>query len=168
VPTLIVLASHGAPPRDAPKLTVALTVALHMALEHSAGPLRSLLARWHARLDARLRSWPRTAENDPFHASSLRLAVALSHAAGCEVLVGYNEFCAPSLDAALDAAARGAERVLVVTPMLTAGGEHAEEDIPAAIARARTRHPGCEIVYAWPFELDAVARLLAAQAARFG
>ena len=33
-------------------------------------------------------------------------------------------------------------KVLVVTPMMTRGGEHVEREIPAAVARARRRHPG--------------------------
>ena len=81
--------------------------------------------------------------------------------------MGYNEFCAPSLDRALDqAAAREAEQVIVVTPMMTPGGEHAEEDIPAAIRRAEERHPALAFAYAWPFDVDDVARFLAAQVGR--
>jgi sirohydrochlorin cobaltochelatase len=111
-----------------------------------------------------MRTWPRTAENDPFHAASQELAAQLSQETGCDVIVGYNEFCAPSLDEALDqAAARGAERIIVVTPMMTPGGEHAEEDIPATIRRAEERHPGVTFVYAWPIEVEDVAEFLAAQ-----
>jgi sirohydrochlorin ferrochelatase len=46
---------------------------------------------------------------------------------------------------------------------MTRGGEHSEVDIPAAIERARARHPGVAFVYVWPFETAAVARFLAAQ-----
>jgi sirohydrochlorin cobaltochelatase len=53
--------------------------------------------------------------------------------------------------------------VIVVTTMLTRGGEHAERDIPAAIARARTASHGVDFVYAWPFDDMAILRLLAEQ-----
>ena len=89
-------------------------------------------------------------------------------AAGCEVILGFNEFCAPTLDEALDqVAGQGAARVVVITPMVTRGGEHSEKDIPEAVRQARERHPGVEFCYAWPLDLDAVAQFLAGQAARF-
>jgi sirohydrochlorin cobaltochelatase len=82
------------------------------------------------------------------------------------VLVGFNEFCAPSLDDALEQAiAQGAEKVVVVTPMMTRGGEHAQRDIPAAIQRVQERHPRVPIVYAWPFASVDVASFLAARIA---
>ena len=162
--TVIVLAMHGSPPKDFPKAQVALVVGLHMWLEHASGLVRSTIERYHARLDAKIRAWPRTAENDPFHTASQKLAARLSQETGCEVIVGYNEFCAPSLDEALDqAATQETERVIVVTPMMTPGGEHAEEDIPAAIQRAQKLHPAIKFIYAWPFEVEDVARFLAAQ-----
>ena len=110
--------------------------------------------------------WPRNAGNDPFWVASLDLAERLSRAAGQPVIVGFNEFCAPSLDEALDqAAARGPVQVRVVTPMMTRGGEHAESDIPAAVEAARGRHPGVAFVYTWPFPVSEVARFLAEQMA---
>jgi sirohydrochlorin cobaltochelatase len=162
--TVVVLAMHGSPPRDFPKAQVALVVGLHMWLERASGPVRALIERYHTRLDARIRTWPRTPENDPFHTASQELATQLSQETGCEVIVGYNEFCAPGLDEALDqAATRGAEQVIVVTPMMTPGGEHAEEDIPAAIQRAQKRHPALKFIYAWPFKVEDVAQFLAIQ-----
>ncbi len=162
--TIIVLAMHGAPPDDLPKLQVALLVGLHMSLEHITGPVRALLERYHTKLDAKIRTWPRTAQNDRFYTASNELAARLGQAAGCEVVVGFNEFCAPSLDEALDqAAAQGADEIVVVTPMMTPGGEHSEQDIPASIRRAEGRYPSVAFVYAWPFEVDDVARFLATQ-----
>jgi sirohydrochlorin cobaltochelatase len=84
------------------------------------------------------------------------------------VIVGFNEFCAPSLDDALNRGiALGAEKVIVVTPMMTRGGEHAEVDIPAAIRAAQARHPEIPIIYAWPFRVSEVADFLAAHVAGF-
>jgi len=165
--TVIVLAMHGSPPDDFSRLQVALLVGMHMSMEHVTGPAHGLLERYHTRLDDKIRAWPRTAQNDGFYTASNELAVQLGQATGCEVFVGFNEFCAPSLDEALDqAAAQKAERVVVVTPMMTPGGEHAEEDIPEAIERARERHPGVSFFYAWPFDVADVAQFLSVQIER--
>ena len=129
--TVVVLAMHGAPPNDFPKRELAEWFGLHGRMEHAGDTERAALEQRHAELEARMRTWPRTAENDPFHASSLELAEHLSQAAGLPVMVGFNEFCAPSLDDALEQAiAEGAERVVVATPMLTRGGEHAQRGFP--------------------------------------
>ena len=166
--TIVVLAMHGAPPRDFPSAEMAEFFGLHARVEaggHGMAPGPMLR---YQDLEKRLRGWPRTLDNDPFHAASMDLAARLRRETGLEVIVGFNEFCGPSLDEALAAAsASGAGRVIVVTPMLTRGGEHAERDIPAAISRARAVHPGVEFAYAWPFEDAAVLRLLAEQVRTF-
>ena len=78
--------------------------------------------------------------------------------------MGFNEFCAPSLDDTFSkATARGAEKVIVVTPMMTRGGEHAEVDIPRAVEAAQARYPKIPIIYAWPFRVSDVASFLATQ-----
>lgn len=161
---VIVLAMHGAPPTDFPRQEIGELFMLHLRLAHTRGPERTALEQRVAELDARVRAWPRTPQNDPFYAGSLDLAAHLERVAGCPVIVGFNEFCAPSLDEALDRAAALADgRVVVVTPMVTRGGEHSEVDIPAAIQRARERHPQTLIVYAWPYSIGAVAQFLADQ-----
>jgi sirohydrochlorin cobaltochelatase len=165
--TVIVLAMHGVPPNDFPYHELAELFGLHARLEFASGPERAGLEHRHAALDAKVRAWPRTPKNDPFHAGSLDLAEHLRPVTGHEVIVGFNEFCAPNLDDALDeAVARGAEQIVVVTPMMTRGGEHSEVDIPAAIARAQGRHPTTPIRYAWPFEAREVAQFLAGQITR--
>ena len=166
--TVIVLAMHGAPPNDFPKRETAELFGLYARLEaaHAAGPERDAPERRFAELDAKMRAWPRTAQNDPFWAGSQELAEHLGTASGCKVIVGYNEFCAPTLDDALDQAAAHGNRVIVVTPMMTRGGEHSEVEIPAAIQGARERHPEIEIIYAWPLDIAAIAQFLAAQVAR--
>lgn len=160
---ILVLAMHGSPPHDFPRQELAEFFGLHGRLEHAAGPERQALERRHDELHARMRAWPRTARNDPFWAASLELAQALAEAAGLEVMVGFGEFCGPSLDEALDQAVAKSSRVVVVTPMMTRGGEHAEQDIPEAIRRAEGRHPACSFEYAWPFQVSEIARFLAAQ-----
>jgi len=165
--TVIVLAMHGVPPTDFPRRELSEFFALHARFEHAA-PAEGPGHVRYEELEQKLRNWPRTEENDRYYASSFELGRALSRAAGSEVVVGFNEFCAPSLDDALDrAVASGAESVSVVTPMMTGGGEHSERDIPAAISRARERHAGTRIVHAWPFPVEDVAAFLAAQIKRF-
>jgi sirohydrochlorin cobaltochelatase len=160
---LIVLAMHGAPPRDFPAREMAEFMGLHARLEHAdAGAVPPPVRARAADLERRVREWPRTPSNDPFWAASHELGRHLAEATGRCVLVGFNEFCAPDLDATLDLAVAGqTARVIVVTPMLTRGGGHAEADIPAAIARARDRHPHVAFVYAWPYDMAVVARFLA-------
>jgi sirohydrochlorin cobaltochelatase len=162
--TVLVLATHGVPPRDFPPAEMAEFFGLHARIEAGGHGMQPAVKERYAVLDARVRAWPRTPGNDPVHAASLDLAARLSREAGLETIVGFNEFCGPSLDEALSAAvAGGAGKVIVVTPMLTRGGEHAERDIPEAIGRARDAHPAVEFIYAWPFEDAAVVRLLADQ-----
>ncbi len=162
---MIVLAMHGAPPNDVSPREVIELVGLHEGLEHTPAFVRKLLEPRHRKLDARMRARPRTAQNDRFWAGSQELAEYLRAATDLEVIVGFNEFCAPTLDEALDQAAAQAERVIVVTPMMTRGGEHSEVEIPAAIQHAQERHPKVTFKYVWPLDVSAVAQFLAAQVA---
>ncbi len=165
--TTIVLAMHGTPPKDFPADEVIELFSLHARIEHAPPHLPAAqLQQWEQRyheLDDKVRHWPRTPENDPFYAASQQIAALLGDETGCEVILGFNEFCAPDLDTALEQAAAHSERVIVVTPMMTPGGEHSEEDIPAAIEQVRTRYPQVEFRYAWPFDLRETAQFLAQQ-----
>jgi sirohydrochlorin cobaltochelatase len=161
--TMLVLAMHGAPPSDFPRHELMELMGLHERLkdEQHSDPL--LRQRYEA-LDARMRSWPRTAGNDPFFGASTEMGRCLGERMGLEVLVGFNEFCAPTIGEALEAAVQaGAEQVVVVTPMLTRGGEHAEYEIPETIAACQARHPEVDFRYAWPFDACRVSDFLAAQ-----
>jgi sirohydrochlorin cobaltochelatase len=165
---VIVLAMHGAPPTDFPRQETAELFMLHGQLEAAPPARRAALAGRYAELDAKVRAWPRTAENDPFWAASMAMAEQLSNVTGTPVFVGFNEFCAPSLDQALNEAAdSGAGSITVITPMMTRGGEHSEVDIPQAIERARERYPGVSFRYVWPFEMADIAQFLAEQLGKF-
>ncbi len=158
--TVVVLAMHGSPPLDFPPQELQEYFLLQAREHHhprTAEPSPRLL-----QLEAKMRAFPRSEANDPFWKGSRELASALEKACGWPVLLGFNEFCAPDLDETFDrAAAEGAERIIVATPMMTRGGEHAEKEIPAAIDRARRRHPAASFIYAWPFDTPAVADFLA-------
>jgi len=165
---VIVLAMHGAPPSDFSKREMAELFSLHSRLASASEMERRALQPRYAELDTKMREWPRTSSNDPFYAASQELAEHLRQATHCEVVVGFNEFCSPGLDEALDqAVTKGAEKVVVVTPMTTRGGEHAEVDIPRAIQEATEQHPGIAFRYAWPFPVPEVAQLLADHIAHF-
>lgn len=158
----VVLVGHGGVPRDFPRADLQR--------------LRSLEAQRRARgvepsdeeaaLEHRIRTWPRTPETDPYRTGLERLADSLRPlVAPATLVLAYNEFCAPSLDEAVDGLiAGGARRIVVVPSMLTPGGVHSEIEIPETIARLEARHPDATITYAWPFDMAAVARLLASQA----
>ena len=162
--SLILLAMHGAPPLDYPKQELAEFLGLRARIAHALGAQPAALVHRYQELEERIRRWPRSAQNDPFFAGSQELAVQLRRASGRKVILGFNEFCSPSLDEALDqAAGQGAEKIIVVTPMMTRGGEHSEQDIPEALERARKRHPHEKIIYVWPFPAQNIAEFLNSQ-----
>ena len=165
--TVIVLAMHGSPPLDFPGPEFAEFMRLHMMSEHAATSEERLVARSRA-LEEKLRTWPRTEQNDPYWAASLRLKAELGRAIGLDVVVGFNEFCDPDLRTALEeAAGSGAARVVVVTPMMTRGGEHSERDIPEAVEAARQAHPQVRFDFVWPLPESDVAEFLAGQVRSF-
>lgn len=162
--TTIVLAMHGAPPNDYPRQELSEFFSLNSRLEHSRGPDIDTLQSRHAELESKIREWPRTPQNDPYHSAAYALAQQLQLVTGNPVFVGFNEFCSPTLDEALDRAAAGeVRRIVVVTPMMTRGGGHSEKEIPAAVSRAKERHPGIQLLYAWPFKEVEIARFLSTQ-----
>lgn len=165
---VIVLAMHGAPPLDYPRGELAEFFGLHSRMEHAPAEQRAGLAVRYTELNQKIRAWPRTAANDPFFTGASALADALSKEMDLPVILAFNEFCAPALDDALDQAAnRGAPRVVVITPMVTRGGEHSEKDIPEAVQAAAERHPQTQYAYAWPLDLQAVAQFLAGQVKKY-
>lgn len=160
---VICLAMHGEPPKDFPEEEFAEFFRLHAQAESRRLQDPTLIRRYRD-LDTRIRNWPRTPENDPFYFGSQEMAQHLSRATGHEVILGFNEFCAPHLEDAIDEAAeRKPEKIIIITPMMTPGGGHSEEEIPALAKRAQKRHPDVPIVYAWPFDPSRTAQFLAEQ-----
>ncbi|MHA2298343.1 MAG: sirohydrochlorin chelatase [Candidatus Hodarchaeales archaeon] len=157
---VIVIAAHGSPAKDFPESELSEYFRLDAKFHSMPGGNIdiSLKQRWES-LDKKVREWPRT--NDPYHASTIEIAEKLKYLTGLKVLVGFNEFCYPSIEKVLEEAMNlSPEKVIVITPMLTPGGKHAGEDIPATIDRMKIQHPNVPIVYAWPFDLVEVARFL--------
>jgi sirohydrochlorin cobaltochelatase len=166
--TTVLLVMHGVPPSDFPPDERNEFFGLAGRLRHAAPAERTALEQRRRTLEKKMRDWPRTPQNDPFFFASRELAECLGAAAGLEVRLAFNEFCAPDIATALEGIAEnGAGRILVVTTMMTRGGEHSETDISQAIEAARRRHPAVEIIYAWPYENGEVAGFLAAHIRRF-
>lgn len=165
---VIILAMHGAPPLDFPREEMTEFMNLHSRAGHKPGPEAGALKKRFEELEAKMRNWPRTGQNDPFYAGSQDLAKHLRQESGLEVIMGFNEFCAPTVDDVLErAAGREPEKIIVVTPMMTRGGEHSAIEIPEAIRRVQQKFPSQKIVYAWPFPMEDIARFLSSQVTRF-
>jgi sirohydrochlorin cobaltochelatase len=166
--TVIVLVMHGMPPVDFPREELAEFFRLHSIIEAGEGGDLRLLQDRYASLADKVRNWPRNEQNDPFYAASGDLAAHLGQESGHEVIVGYNEFCAPTIEEALQLAAdKNANKIIVATPMMTRGGNHAERDIPAAMDRFRKLHPEVQVIYTWPFDTGQVAKFLSDHISRF-
>ena len=159
---------HGTPPRDFPRQELAEFFRLHSLANTGKSSNQESPQDRYSFLDNKMRNWPRNEQNDPFHAASQELAAYLREVSGYEVIVGYNEFCPPSLDEALQSAAdKGATKIVVATPMMTRGGEHTEKDIPAKIKEFNKRYQKIKMVYAWPFDAVKVAQFLSEHISRF-
>ncbi|HUW90999.1 MAG TPA: CbiX/SirB N-terminal domain-containing protein [Candidatus Nanopelagicaceae bacterium] len=161
---VIILAMHGMPPNDFPQKETLDYFMLHSRIENMPGPPPSVMQQQYEELDKKMRNWPRTQENDSYYHASNELAEGISKQTGYKVIVGFNEFCSPSLDEAFVAASKdGSEKIIVITPMMTRGGEHSEKDIPEAIERTRKKFPNIQFSYVWPFNISKVAAFLAEQ-----
>jgi sirohydrochlorin cobaltochelatase len=161
----VVLVGHGGIPRDCPQELV--TRLKRMEAQRRAA--KQPPSAEEMELDSKIRRWPRTDATDPYRSGLEAVAAALRPHLGDTVFaVAYNEFCAPSLEEAVeDLVAQGATHITVTTTMVTPGGSHAEIEIPEILERLKTQHPGVTLRYAWPFDLEQVASTLAQQLKRF-
>ena len=158
--SIIVLAMHGRTPSDFPQAEKAEYFRLQSQLTSSSAPNLELKRRRDA-LEQKIRVWRRTAENDPYHHASHELGKTLQASSGSEVIVSFNEFCAPSIPEAIDLAAeKNPEKILIVTPMMTKGSGHSDVEIPLIVKQAQAKHPACSILYVWPFDDSEIAAFL--------
>ncbi|MBI3119637.1 MAG: CbiX/SirB N-terminal domain-containing protein [Candidatus Hydrogenedentes bacterium] len=154
--TAVVLVGHGGPARDFPRLKE------YFAKHDEKSPETE-------QLEADMRDWPRTAENDPYWAGFMKVKHSLEASGRYQsVHAAFNEFCAPTLGAALEQAAAGhPESIIVASIMLTPGGSHSEKDIPKSIDAFKAAHPELKVIYAWPYSEQDIADLIQAQVERF-
>lgn len=161
----VVLVGHGGVPKDCPQELVTRLKRLEAQRRIAKQPP----SQEEVELSNKIRTWPRTAETDPYRSGLEAVADALRpHLDGALFAIAFNEFCAPTLEEAVkDLIEKGATKIVVTTTMITPGGSHSEIEIPDILAILRPRYPAVEIRYAWPFELQDVAATLAGQIRRF-
>jgi sirohydrochlorin cobaltochelatase len=161
----VVLIGHGGSASDTPRALVSELKRLEGERQARKEPTMSPR---EAELDKQVREWPRTPETDPYKYGVEAIAKALApKLSGRRLVVAYNEFCAPSVEDAIEGlVGEGCERIILVSTMFTRGGIHAEFEIPAIVAETRQKHPRVTVEYAWPYEAGFIADFLAAQLAR--
>jgi sirohydrochlorin cobaltochelatase len=161
----VILVGHGGIPKDCPQELVTKLKRLE-AQRRTAKMPRS---QEEIELDTKIRRWPRTAETEPYQAGLETVGACLcAQLGGALFAVAYNEFCAPTLEESVEELIKkGATHITVITTMFTPGGSHSEVEIPEILDHLRPQHPGVELRYAWPFDLNLVASTLADQVKRF-
>ncbi len=88
---------------------------------------------------------------------------------GTRVAGGFIELSAPPLRDAVATLVNGTPANMVAVPLMLSAAGHAKGDIPAALARERTRHPGLSWTYARPLgPHPLLIDLLAARIAQAG
>lgn len=161
----VVLVGHGGIPKDCPQELVTRLKRLEAQRRVAKQPP----SQEEVELSNKIRTWPRTAETDPYRSGLEAVAEALlPHLDGTLFAIAFNEFCAPTLEEAVeDLIQKGATKIVVTTTMFTPGGSHSEIEIPETLAGLRSRYAAVEIRYAWPFDLQDVVATLAGQIKRF-
>ena len=161
----VVLVGHGGIPTDYPRELMTKLRALEAKRRATGGPPTTE----EIELETKLRRWPRTPKTDPYKAGLESLAAQLKTSLNGDLFaIAYNEFCAPTVEEAVESMiAGGATAITVVPSMFTPGGSHSELEIPETLKHLRAKHPGIELRYAWPFDLGQVASMLTAQLKRF-
>ena len=161
----VVLVGHGGIPKDCPQELVARLERLEAQRRAAHTPP----SQEEIELDGRIRRWPRTPQNDPYRVGLEAVAAHLRQRLdGALFALAYNEYCAPTLQEAVEElAGKGATDITVITTMFTPGGSHSEIEIPEILSELSAKHPGIAMRYAWPFDLNLVAETLAEQLRRW-
>ena len=157
----IILVGHGGIPKDCPQDLVTRLKRLEAQRRAAKQPP----SPEELELDQKIRRWQRTAATDPYQSGLEAVADALRpHLNGALFAVAYNEFCAPTLEEAVeDLVGKGATHITVVTTMFTPGGSHSEVEIPEILDHLRPLYPTVDLRYAWPFDLQLIAKTLSEQ-----
>ena len=161
----VILVGHGGIPKGCPSELVTKLKRLE-GQRHAAKMPPSLE---ELELDTKIRQWPRTPETDPYQSGLEAVAAQLRANLG-EVLfaVAYNEFCAPTLEESVkELIKNGATHITVATTMFTPGGSHSEVEIPEILGQLRKQYPDIVLRYAWPFNMNLIAVMLATQVKQF-
>ena len=158
----VILIGHGGTASDTPRAMVGELKRLES--ERQARREATMSAR-EAELDKAVREWPRTPATDAYKCGVEEIAAALAPMLGGRKLVtAYNEFCAPSVEDAIEALVdEGFVRISLISTMFTRGGIHAECEIPGIVMAAAKKYPNVVVEYAWPFDAGVIAAFLAGQ-----
>lgn len=151
-----ILVGHGGVPTDCPPELVS-------AFKRAEAAAKGRPTPELVEADRKLRDWPRDGKNDLYQVGLEDVGRALQAALpDHKVYLAYNEFCAPSLEEAIESAVKdGAKTISIVTTMFTRGGMHSECEIPGIAMAEAKKHPGVTIRYSWPFDLPQVGAFLA-------
>jgi sirohydrochlorin cobaltochelatase len=167
--TVIVVAMHGIPPLHAYN-EVAEFMMLEAQLEAGHGEDDPAKIQRLEELDRKLKNWPLD-EKNAYKVGAVKLGKLLEQKIGSKVFVGFNEFCAPSLEKTFeDAASENPKKIIVITTLSAPGNNHAtnpEGDVLKSVLDAREKYSGIEFVYAWPYRFERLARLLRDQLLEF-
>lgn len=161
----VVLVGHGGIPKDCPQDLV--TKLKRLEAQRRAAKMPP--TEEEIELDRKIRRWPRTKATDPYQSGLEAVgAVLRPYLNGVLFALAYNEFCAPTLEEAVeDLIGHGATSITVLTTMFTPGGSHSEVEIPEILDHLRPMYPDIELRYAWPFDLQLIAKTLAEQLRRW-
>ncbi len=161
----VILVGHGGIPKDCPQELVTRL----KRLEAQRRAAKQLPSQEELDLDQTIRRWPRTKSTDPYQSGLEAVgAVLRPHLNGVLFTMAYNEFCAPTLEEAVeDLVTQGATSITVLTTMFTPGGSHSEVEIPEILDHLRPKYPDVELRYAWPFDLQLIATTLTEQLRRW-
>lgn len=157
----VILVGHGGIPRDCPQDLVTRLKRLEAQRRAAKQPP----SQEELELDQKVRRWPRTKATDPYQSGLEAVgAVLRPHLSGMLFALAYNEFCAPTLEEAVeDLVKQGATSITVLTTMFTPGGSHSEVEIPEILEQLKPQYPSVELRYAWPFDLQLIAKTLSEQ-----
>ena len=161
----VILVGHGGIPMGCPQELITKLKRLEGQRRATGTPM----SEEERELDTRIRQWPRTPETDPYQSGLEAVAAQLRANLG-EVLfaVAYNEFCAPTLQESVEELIKkGATHITVTTTMFTPGGSHSEVEIPEILEQLRKQYPDIVLRYAWPFDMNLIAVMLATQVKQF-
>ncbi len=161
----VILVGHGGIPKDCPQDLVTKLKRLEAQRRAAKQPP----SQEELELDQKIRRWPRTRATDPYQSGLEAVgAVLRPHLNGVLFAMAYNEFCAPMLEEAVeDLVKQGATSITVLTTMFTPGGSHSEVEIPEILEHLKSQYPTVELRYAWPFDLQLIAKTLAEQLRRW-
>jgi len=161
----IVLVGHGGVPKDCPHELVRKLKQLEAQRRAAGKPM----SQEEKDLDQKIRRWPRTPQSDPYKKGLESLAAQLRPLLKRDRLaIAYNEFCAPTLAEAVEELIKeGIWDITVVSSMFTAGGSHADIEIPETVNKLKRAYPNATIRYAWPVDQQLVATMLATHLKQF-